>query len=261
MEEQIWTIYLCFWLAAAGAALGSFLDCAVSRWAAGEDPFRGRSRCVSCGRALGARDLIPVFSFLFRWGRCRFCGVGIPADCLVSELAGAGILVCLGLRFGPRPELGGWLIWGGLLLALSLTDWRKQIIPDRLLLAMAANRILWLLLFRPPAAALKGLALRVLLSAAVPAALLALVLLAERLMGREVMGGGDIKLLFVLALYLDWAELLLSLLAACLLGLLWAALSGKRRGAAVSFGPFLAAGAVLAVCFGGPVIGWYLGLF
>ena len=96
---------------------------------------------------------------------------------------------------------------------------------------------------------------------AVPAVLLALVLGMERIMGREAMGGGDIKLLFALALYLSWAELFLTLLAGCLLGLLWAGLTRRSKGAAMPFGPFLAAGAVLAVCCGGPVLEWYFGLF
>ena len=67
------------------------------------------------------------------------------------------------------------------------------------------------------------------LACIVPAALLALVLAGEWLTGRELMGGGDIKLLFTLALYLTWAQLLLTLLAGCLLGLVWAALSGRPQ--------------------------------
>ncbi len=257
MDTQIWTLYLCFWLAVLGAVLGSFLDCAVSRWAEGRPPFRGRSRCGACGRVLGAGDLIPVFSFLLRRGRCRYCGERIPADCLAAELAGALALACAGRRFGFTPELGQWLAAAVLLLALSLADGFRRVLPDRLLVLLAANRAAWFFIL--------GQGVREALDAAaacaVPAALLALVLLFERLSGRELMGGGDIKLLFVLALYLDWAELLLALLAACLLGLAWAALAGKRRGAAVPFGPFLAAGAMTAVCFGGPVLNWYFGLF
>lgn len=256
-EQQIWTAYLCFWLTVFGAALGSFLDCAVSRWAEGKPPFRGRSRCAACGHPLGAGDLVPVLSFLLRRGRCRYCGARIPAGCLLSELAGALALGGLALRFGPAAELGQWAVWAALLLALSLTDAAKRVIPDRLLLALAANRAVWF--------ALLGQGVRELLAAlaacAVPAALLALVLLMEKWSGREVMGGGDVKLLFALALYLTWAELLLALLAACLLGLLWAALAGRKQGTAVPFGPFLAAGAALAVCCGGPVLDWYFGLF
>lgn len=257
-EEQILTTFLCFWLAVLGAVFGSFLDCAASRWAVGDPhPFAGRSRCGSCGHTLGAGDLVPVVSFLLRRGRCKYCGERIPAECLWAELAGAAAFVCAGLRFGPRLELGQWLIFAALLLALSLTDAAKRIIPDRLLAALAANRVLWFFVL--------GHGVREVLEAAralaVPAALLVLVLGMEKVLGREAMGGGDIKLLFVLALYLTWAELFLTLLAGCLLGLLWAALTGGKKGSALPFGPFLAAGAVLTVCFGGPLLEWYFGLF
>lgn len=258
MEEQLLAAYLCFWLAVFGAVLGSFLDCAASRWAGGDPhPFAGRSRCASCGHVLGARDLVPVFSFLVRRGRCGYCGEKIPIECLIAELAGAAGFVCLGLRFGPSLELGQWLACAALLLALSLTDRAARVIPDKLLLLLAANRAVWFFVL--------GHGVREVLESAkalaVPAVLLALVLGMEKLLGREAMGGGDIKLLFVLALYLSWAELFLTLLAGCLLGLLWAALTGGKRGTAMPFGPFLALGAMLTVCCGGPVLTWYFGLF
>lgn len=258
MEEQaIWTVFLCFWLAVLGAALGSFLDCAVSRWAAGRPPFRGRSRCLACGHTLGAGDLVPVFGYLLRRGRCKYCGEPIPRECLAAELAGALTLGCLAVRFGPAPELGQWTLWAALLLALSLTDQARQLIPDQLLLALLANRAVWFMVLGHGAPQLTAAAK----ACAVPAALLALVLVLEKCMDREVMGGGDIKLLFVLALYLSWAELLLALLAGCLLGLLRAASAHRRNDAAISFGPFLSAGAVCTVCYGGPVLDWYFGLF
>lgn len=256
-EQEIWTVFLCFWMAVFGAALGSFLDCAVSRWAAGERMFAGRSRCASCGRTLGAADLVPVFSFLFRLGRCRYCKGPIPRECLAAELAGALALGCLAARFGPAPELGQWAVWAALLLALSLTDWAKRLIPDQLLLALVANRVIWFLALGHGGRE----ALEAAKACAIPAVLLALVLLMEKHAGREVMGGGDIKLLFVLALYLTWGALLLTMLTGCLLGLLWAALTRRKKDAAIPFGPFLAAGAVWTVCYGGPVLDWYFGLF
>lgn len=258
MEEAILTIYLCFWLAVFGAVLGSFLDCAAARWASGERMFAGRSRCAACGHTLGAGDLVPVFSFLLRRGKCKYCGERIPPDCLWAELGGAAALACVGRRFGWGPALGQWLIFAAVLLALSLADAHQRVLPGRLLAALAVNRAVWLLLLRED---LKAAALSALTACAVPAGLLALVLLAEKLAGREVMGGGDIKLLFALALYLTWAQLLLALLAGCLAGLAWAALAGRRRGTAVAFGPFLAAGALYAVCWGQPLIQWYFGLF
>lgn len=254
--DALLTIYLCVWLFVAGAVLGSFLDCAMWRWAHGEAMFRGRSHCGSCGKTLSPRELVPVLSYLFSRGKCRHCGAKIPAECLWAELAGGVGFVCFGVKFGLSLELAQWLILGALLLAVALTDGAKQIIPDRLLLAMAVNRIVWLFALRQPLwDTVKGM----LISCLVPAALLAFVLLAEKVMKKEAMGGGDVKLLLALALYLSWPELLLTLLGGCLLGILGAAL-GKRRGA-LPFGPYLAAAAVLAACFGGPLVGWYLSLF
>lgn len=256
-EQQIWTAFLCFWLAVFGAVLGSFLDCAVSRWASGKPWVKGRSQCDACSHELGLGDLIPVFSYLLRRGRCAYCGERIPAQCLAAELAGALGMACLALRYGLTLELGQWAVLAALLLAVSLADWNKRVIPDALLALMALNRALW---FFPLGHGLPQ-ARTALLACAVPAALLALVLLTERLSGLEVMGGGDLKLLFALALYLSWAQLLLSLLAGCLLGLLCAALSGKKSGTAVPFGPFLAAGVILTLTFGAPALEWYFGLF
>lgn len=256
MEERIWTIYLSVWLTVFGAVLGSFLACAVSRWAAGERMFAGRSRCVSCGHVLSFPDLFPVFSYLFLRGKCRYCGAGIPADCLISELAGAASFLLLAWSV-PLSRLPCWLIFAAVLLAVSLADQARRIIPDGLLLALLANRIVWFLVWREDVSVIFE-ALKALL---VPAALLALVLLGERLTRRELMGGGDIKLLLALACYLSWAQLLLALLAGCVFGLILALLSGQKAGNAVPFGPFLAAGALAAVTLGGPLIRWYFSLF
>ena len=164
--------------------------------------------------------------------------------------------MCLGVRFGLTLELAQWLVFGGLLLAVSLTDGAKRIIPDKLLIAMAVNRVVWLFaLGQPLWDTVKGM----LASGIIPAALLAFVLLAEKVLGREAMGGGDIKLLLAMAFYLSWPELLLTLLGGCLLGIIGAA--AARETGAIPFGPYLAAAGVLAVCFGGPLVSWYLGLF
>lgn len=253
--DALLTIYLCVWLFVAGAVLGSFVDCAVWRWAHGEAMFRGRSHCGACGHTLSALELVPVFSYLFSRGKCRHCGADIPAECLWAELAGGIGFACFGVGFGLSLELAQWLILGTLLLAVALTDGAKQLIPDKLLLAMAANRAVWLLILRQPLwETVKGM----LISCIVPAALLAFVLLAEKLWKKEAMGGGDIKLLLALALSLSWPELLLTLLLGCVLGII-VSVAGRNRGP-FPFGPSLAAAAVLAACFGAPLVDWYLGL-
>lgn len=287
------TVYLACWLALLGAVIGSFLDCAAWRRAHGESVLRGRSHCGSCGHVLGARDLIPVFSYLCSRGRCRYCGAKIPGDALAAELAGAAVFAGCALKFGPAPELAMWLVFASILLLLSLIDHAQRVLPDGLLALAAANRLIfWLILERSPG----QLAQMLIGACSVSVPLLFVVLIMDRVLGRETMGGGDIKLMFVLGLYLSWQEMILVLLAACVLGIA-VGLSGlfarKRedgqRTAAdsphpqekvsaqehgdgqessgpqedaqgIAFGPCIAAAAALVLLFGQPVIDWYAGL-
>lgn len=246
-----------FWLGILGAVLGSFLCCAASRRGTGESVWRGRSRCDSCGRTLAAWELIPIFSYLFFRGRCRTCGKRIPVDAILAEALGAFSFAALTLRLGLTAELVMWLILAALLLLLGLIDAREQILPDRLLLAAVLVRaVFW---------ALSGFSLqelgRMALGAfGVSVPLLLLVLMMDRILGRESMGGGDIKLTAVLGLYLPWQQMLFMLLTACVLGII-GGLASRARGKAFPFGPYLALAALVTRLAGENVIRWYMGLF
>lgn len=255
-DVLIWKIYVTVWLTVLGAVAGSFLACTVSRWLLGKAPL-GRSFCGSCGQTLAARDLVPIFSYLRYGGVCRYCGSRIPVSCIASELAGAAAFACVGWRFAASPELPQWLIFAGILLALSLIDCEEKILPNGLLLALLANRVVWFFVLGQ--LSLPALA-NILLACTIPAVLLVAVLIAERFTFCEVMGGGDLKLLIVYAFYLNWAQLLLTVLVSSLIGLAAAAAGKMRRGEALPFGPFLAAGALTTVCFGTPLIDWYVSL-
>ena len=90
---------------------------------------------------------------------------------------------------------------------------------------------------------------------------LLLVLGMEKLLGREAMGGGDIKLLFLTGLFLGWKRNLLCLVAACVIGIVWGLLQKKRDGGeAIPWGPSIALGAWLTALCGQQIIDWYLGL-
>ena len=85
----------------------------------------------------------------------------------------------------------------------------------------------------------------------------------DRILKRDSLGGGDIKLFFVVGIYLGIAGTLFSLLLACVLGLLFAFLRktfGKAEGEQIPFGPSIAAAAAVMLLFGDPMIQWYMGL-
>lgn len=244
--------YLTFWLVLLGAVMGSFLDCAAVR---GKLPT-GRSRCDSCGHPLGAKDLVPLFSYLLCRGRCRYCGSPIPARCLGAELAGALVFGALGWKFGLSLELVMELILGSLLLLLTLIDWVSHTLPDKLLLAAGINRLVFLFLLQQP---LKETCIDMILGAfSVSLPLLILSLVMDHLLQKETMGGGDIKLLFVLGLYLNWMEMVLLLFLGCVLALAWALGTGKGRSPKeIPFGPFLSAAWLIVTLFGTSWIQWY----
>ena len=240
--------------------MGSFLNCAALRYAKGESFVRGRSHCVSCGHPLSARDLIPLFSWLFLRGRCRYCGVKISARYLWAEITGCIVFVSVVLRFGVSPETAEYLILASLTLALAFTDLACRLLPDGLILAGLAVRIVFILCSEN----VPGEALQSVIGAfSVSLPVFLLVLLMEKVWKKEAMGGGDIKLLFMLGSYLSWQENLLGLILACVFGLLFAAIGKKDSGTdrQIPFGPAIALGSWASLLFGQALLAGYLSLF
>ncbi|MBE6996660.1 MAG: prepilin peptidase [Ruminococcaceae bacterium] len=241
-----------------GAAMGSFLHCAAWRIARGERFTSGRSRCPECSHPLGVVDLVPLLSWLWLRGRCRHCGAKIPVRYFLAELAFAALTVGCLLRF----DISVLCLrnWGFLccLFLLSLVDLEIREIPDGSLIAAA---VIWLaalpFLWAGWADALLHLAAGLVYAGV----LLGVSLLMDRILGKESLGGGDVKLLAVIGLYLGFLPTLFAVILACVLGLLQALISGKRRGTAFPFGPALSAGAALMLFFGSAMMDWYLGLF
>lgn len=254
--------YILALAALLGAVLASFTGCAVARKLAGEDFLHGRSRCDACGHPLSAAELVPVFSWLFLRGRCRWCGAAIPARCPVTEALTAAAFCAILWRQGLTLQALESLIFTVLLLAVALTDWGTGFIPDGLLAAAIANFVLFTAVTGGVSALGRGLLGG--LAASVP--LLAVVLVMDKVLGRESMGGGDIKLFFTAGLYLSWREALFLLISACLLGIALSLLTRRTTGdpdnpGAFPFGPAIALAAVISLLWGAPVTAWYLRLF
>ena len=206
------TIYSCCIAALLGACMGSFLNCAAWRIVHGESVLRGRSHCDVCGHVLAPRDLVPVFSYVFSHGRCRYCGAKLSPRHAVGEAVAALVFVSLLLRYDiSLRTLEAWAV-ACLLLACAFADLEGYIIPDRFIAVGVVLFIVTLFFVPDPGKrALDGLIGGV----AVGGGVLLLALLMEKLLRRDAMGGGDIKLLFLTGLFLGWQKNLLCLLLAC----------------------------------------------
>lgn len=244
---------------ALGACLGSFLTCLAGRAAKGDKrPWQGRSRCDHCGRTLGALDLVPIFSWLCLGGKCRTCGGKIGLRCLWTECLCGCVFASVLWRFGLAWQTLELLLLACCLVYLALIDLDTMELPG---LPMAVAAVGWLAFLpahpNPGDRLLWGLVG----AAAIGGGVLCVSLVADKLLGRETMGGGDIKLLALLGLYLGPGGGLLLLILACFVGLFFAVASGAGQGKEFPFGPSIALAAWPALLFSEAVLGWYLGLF
>ena len=249
-------LIFCVVLAAVfGAVMGSFLNCAAWRISHGESFVKGRSHCPSCGHSLGAAELVPVFSWLFQKGKCKWCGEKVPIRYPLTELCFALVTVLCLLRFGLTVLCLRNYIFLCCLFVLTLTDLDCMEIPDGCHIVSAAA---WLLALPSTFVSWVDTGLHILAGVAFGGGLLLISLIMDQLLGRDSMGGGDIKLFAVVGLYLGFAGTLFALLLACLLGLGFAFLrrnsDGERK--PFPFGPSIALSAAVMLLYGEPLVTW-----
>jgi leader peptidase (prepilin peptidase)/N-methyltransferase len=244
-----------------GLVVGSFLNVVIHRVPAGESVVRPRSRCPQCGTQLAGRDNVPVLSWLVLRGRCRSCGAPISARYPLVELLTAALFAAMALRFVDDAELPAYLALTAGLIALSAVDLERFLLPNRILYPTLALVAVLL----AGAAAVEGdwLPLR---NAAVGGVAGFVMLFVIHVVSPKGMGFGDVRLAGLLGVALGWLGighvflgLFLGFLLASVLGVALIVLNVRSRKDRLPFGPFLAAGALVAVFLGRPVLAWYLG--
>lgn len=235
-----------------GLCVGSFLNVCILRLPRDQSLLHPRSTCPNCKQPIAWRDNIPLFSWLYLRGQCRWCRQPISKQYpLIEALVGVLFGVSL-LAYGMTLQAVSAALFGTLLLGIGITDARHYIIPDEF---TWGGLVIGLLL------ALGGGVpgfLEALLGAVVGFVLLWLVGMAGAwVFKEEAMGGGDIKMMAMVGSFVGWRGVLLTVFAGAALGsLIFVPLSLKKK-RLVPFGVFLAVGAVVAFVFGETIIAWY----
>ena len=239
----------------AGLLIGSFLTVVVDRVPRGESVVQPPSACGACGHRLTVPDLIPIVSWLALRGRCRHCGTPIGKEPLIIELSNAAIFVAFGLHFGADPALPAFCVLGAALVALVWIDLHEFRLPREITYTAFVLGSIGLVI----AALVEGEPERIwkaFAGAAIALAIMSLIYAASR----GQMGDGDVRLSPLLGLYLGYLHLgtvpiglFLGFLIGAVVGVAAMAFGKAGRKTALPFGPFLAAGTVLAI-FVGPEI-------
>jgi leader peptidase (prepilin peptidase)/N-methyltransferase len=235
-----------------GLVVGSFLNVVVWRVPRHESIVRPASHCPECDAELGAIENVPVLSWVALRGRCRHCGTRISIRYPLVELLTAGLWVGMALRFGASWELPAYLALTAGLVALSLIDLDHFLLPNRVL--YPTGFLTAGLMVIPAVVYADGNDyLRAVLGGAAAFA----VFFVIHVISPRGMGFGDVRLSFVLGFALGWLSwghvylgLFLGFLLGAVVGSLLIVLKLRTRKDHVPFGPFLAAGAVLAIFAG-----------
>ncbi|MCA9346311.1 prepilin peptidase [Candidatus Saccharibacteria bacterium] len=254
-----------------GASLGSFSLVLADRLKSKRDWIKGRSVCDSCGKILGVLDMIPVISYVFTRGRCRYCKVKLtPAYPLVEILSALTLLFSymyfpyeLNLLIG-KTLFFVWVISLIILIALFVYDARWYRLPNKLVYPL----IVLAFVFRLLSISIDGFTINEVLNtlyALIVSAGIFLILYV--ISSGKWIGDGDIRLGVAMGLFLPgpveaWIAIFLASILGLLLGLPSLVKSNKKlMTLKLPFGPALVLGLILSLLFSKYLIDWYTNTF
>lgn len=258
-----------------GLNIGSFLNCISYRLFKKQSFSKGRSYCPSCKHNLSFEDLIPLLSFLFLKGRCRYCKKSISLQYPLVEIA-TGLIFLLVYNF-QAPDFSGFLIFNteGLfnfsyylliscfLIIIFIYDLEHYIILDKVIYPAILITGLWQLssvLF------FNTYSWQEFLTPVYVAFLSALFFFALVVLSRgKGMGVGDVKFAFFMGLFLSFPNILIALFLSFFLGAIVGGamiLFGKKTlKSEVPFAPFLVTGTFIAMFFGEYLMNLYQNIY
>lgn len=235
-----------------GIIIGSFLNVCIYRVPKKESIVVVPSHCMSCGEHLKWYDLVPLVSFLFLGGKCRYCKTEISWQYpLIEAMNGIGYAILVIVN-GFNMVTILFCLCTSALLALSVIDFRTYEIPVAFNIFIGILGIIRLL------TDISQWQNYVIGFISVGGFLYLLYVITN---GRGI-GGGDVKLMAVAGLLLGWKLIILSLGIGCVLGSVihLTLMKVKNKDRVLAFGPYLSMGIYISMVWGEPLIEWYMGM-
>ena len=232
-----------FAIGVLGAVIGSFVNVVSVREGKGEDFVHGRSYCPHCQHSLHALDLLPILSYLFLRGKCRYCKQSISVRYFLVEIVFTVLFILVALLRQPTDIVGYFLCTICMLIALMDVD--SYEIDLRLLLVLT----------------MVGFSIRI---DAVEGAILSMVAglilyitvygVGKWIWQEEVFGMGDVYFLAALGPYFSLSQILFVGLFSFVIGggvvIGWMILSKRNQlYEKIPFAPFISISALLTYLF------------
>ncbi len=225
-----------------GAVFGSFYNVVGYRIPKNESLVYPSSHCTNCGHKLKFYELIPIFSFLFLGGKCSKCKQKISWFYTIFELLTAILFaLCYVVFKNNIMELIISLTFVSLMVIICVSDFNFMIIPDCVLIFFSLLILIQLFI-------INGFdAWKNLLDGILSFGSMFLIkIFGDFLFKKESMGGGDIKLMFIIGMVLGWVNAMCSIFIGSIIGLPIAILILlKSKNHELPFGPLLAIGSLI----------------
>jgi leader peptidase (prepilin peptidase) / N-methyltransferase len=243
-----------------GLIIGSFLNVCIYRMPRDLSVISPSSRCPHCNKPIKAWDNIPILSYIFLGGKCRYCRNKISPRYPLVELLNGLLYVALFWTYGPEWYFFLYCALISALIVITFIDLDFQIIPDSItLVGIPMGLVAGSLLMPDPfsRASLLGYKASI-IGFLVGGGFFYLV----AVLSKGGMGGGDIKMMAMVGALMGWKSVFLTTFLGSLfgsvIGIFLMVFWGKGRKTKIPFGPFLASGTLITMFFGQEIMQWYL---
>ncbi len=242
-----------------GACIGSFLNVCIYRIPENKSIVFPGSFCPNCNKSIPFYCNVPILSYIFLRGRCKFCKQPISIRYPLIEVLTGLFAISLFHKFGLTPAMIYWFVFISILITISFIDIDHQIIPD--IISLPGILIFASSFYFLPEMTIKDTLLGILAGGG---SLYAIAFFYYLLRKQEGMGGGDIKLLAMIGAATGIKGVAFTIFAGSLFGTLFGILimlytkMADTKNLRIPFGPFLSVGAILYIFYGKQLIQWYL---
>lgn len=215
------------------------------------------SRCPHCGHQIGPLENIPVISYLFLKGKCSACGQRISVRYPIIEAITALLSIIVAWQFGFSWQTAAGLALTWALIALTMIDFDKQLLPDDITLPYV-----WIGLLLAMFGVFADVDSSIIGAVAGYLSLWSFYWIFKLLTGKEGMGYGDFKLLAALGAWFGWQMLpviiLLSSFVGAIVGISLILFLGRDKNVPIPFGPYIATAGWIAMLWGKDLTHAYL---
>lgn len=237
-----------------GSIIGSFLNVCIFRIPKEESIAFPPSHCGSCNHNLKPLDLIPILSWIFLRGKCRYCGEKVSIQYPIIEGITGLLFLNLYLNFGFTYKLIFYMLFTALFLVIAIIDLKSQDVYTSTIIFGVVVGVAYIIVTYFLGEDIN--ILNVILGAIIPAGIIAI------FSKFGAMGWGDVEIIFVAGLFLSLKYNLLNLFLSIVIGgivaCIFLALKKRKGKDTMAFGPYIALSSYIVLLYGDKILGWYL---